>query len=81
MLATPNPLPTAPSWAAFEIVREGIEYQVHLDLLAVLRRGLPYPDLEHLSPAHSLDASASVRIITRFEAGSLTIRVVLAPLD
>jgi hypothetical protein len=81
MLATPNPSPTAPSLAAFEIAREGIEYLVHLDLLGVLRQGLLLPDLEHISPAHSLDASASVRFITRFEAGLLTIRVVLAPLN
>lgn len=81
MLAIPNPLPTGPSLAGFEIVREVIEYLAHLDLLEVLRQGLPFPDLEYFSPAHSLDASASVRFITRFEAGLLTIRVVLAPLD
>jgi hypothetical protein len=81
MLATPNPSPTAPFLAVFEIAQEGIEYPVHLDLLGVLRQGLLFPDLEYLSPAHSLDASASVRFITKSEAGLLTIRVVLAPLD
>jgi hypothetical protein len=69
------------SLAVFEIAQEGIVYLEQWGLLEELRLWLPFPNLAHLWPGHSPDASASVRFIRTCETGLLTIRVVLATLN
>jgi hypothetical protein len=69
MRVRPDLLLIEPSLAVFEIVQEGIAYLELWDLLGEVRQELPFRGLEHSRPGHSLDASASVRFIGKFEAG------------